>query len=42
MLAAARIVAGLSSLQRELRPEGRHGSHYVELAVITKNGQFGF
>lgn len=23
-------------------PEGRHGSHYVELAVITKNGQFRF
>jgi branched-chain amino acid transport system substrate-binding protein len=23
-------------------PEGRHGSHYVELAVISKNGQFRF
>jgi ABC-type branched-subunit amino acid transport system substrate-binding protein len=23
-------------------PEGRHGSHFVELAVISKNGQFRF
>ena len=23
-------------------PESRHGSHYVELAVISKNGKFRF
>ena len=44
------LYRALSSLDRydaggylvSFGPEGRHGSHYVELAVISKNGKFRF